>query len=335
MNRLILFMLSAFFILLLSGCAQKVVVRALEPAQVERAANTKKISVSEFKNDSVGLSGKIEANLAHTVIDGKNYFTLVSRDDFKKIINEQKLQNSGLVETSTAVEVGHLIGADAIISGTVIRPTYQDTRYRESRLRCANKKCDKFEEYSVWCVKRVVGLSATLKMVDVTQGDIIYADTLSQNRSYRHCRDDSRALPSVTMAAQSLADTIAGEFTSKLSPHYRYFDVELLDNPDLDYSSEQKRLLEVSLSYIKQSRYDKAEQFLGELIDSTGSKSYVAFYNLGVVKEAEGKYKEAQEYYNRADSLMIEPVEEINRAVLRIRSLIIKQKKMLEQLKKG
>lgn len=334
--RKILFMIFGLnLLLLLSGCSQKVMIKTLEPAQVDRVANTKKITVSEFRHDSVGLGGKIESLLANTIINGKNYFTIVSRNDFDKVIKEQKLQNSGLVETSKAVEVGHLIGAEAIISGNVIHPSYQDSYYRETRIRCADKKCDKYEEYGVSCVKRVVGLSAQIKMVDVKKGDIIYTDTLSKDATYRHCRDDGHALPSAEIAAQSLSDAIAEEFTYKLAPQYRYFSVQLLEDPDLNYNSDQKKLLEVSLDYIKQQRYDKAEQFLGELIDSTGSKSYVAFYNLGVVKEAEGKYQEAQKYYAQADSLMMEPVEEINSAVVRIKSLIIKHDKVQKSLQQG
>jgi len=51
-----------------------------------------------------------------------------------------------------------------------------------------------------------------------------------------------------------------------------------------------------------------------------------------IIKEAQGKYKEAKEYYDYADNLMIEPVEEINSAVVRINSLIAKHNKTMEQL---
>ena len=60
----------------------------------------------------------------------------------------------------------------------------------------------------------------------------------------------------------------------------------------------------------------------------------MAFYNLGVIKEAEGKYKEAKEYYDYADNLMIEPIAEINEAIVRINSLITKREKTMKQLKR-
>jgi len=332
MRKTILLFTTTLFILFMSGCSQKVNMRALEPAEIDRAAATKKIAVANFSNDRVGLSGKIEAKLVRFRIDNKSYFTIVSRNDFNRIVEEQKIQNSGLVDPQTVVEIGNLIGAQAIISGNVGRTTAQDTYFYEKRSRCADKKCKEYIYYKVRCKKRVVGLSAELRMVDISQGDIIYADTMNRSRTFRHCSDDSRALPSREMAAQDLAESIANNFIYKLTPHYRNFRVVLLEDPDLDYSDKQEQLLEVSLEYIEQGRFDKAERFLIDLIDSTASQSYVAFYNLGVVKEAEGNYAEAKEYYENADSLMLESVEEINAAVIRINSLIEKRERTQAQL---
>lgn len=320
--------------ILLGGCAQKVGMRALEPAQVDRVANTKKLTVTNFYNDRVGLSNKIEANLVRFQIDNKNYFTVVGRNDFDKIIREQRLQNSGLVDPKTATEVGQLIGAQAIISGNVGRATSQDSYFYERRSRCADKECKKLVYYNVRCKKRLVGLSAEMRIVDVTKGDIIFADTLSNNAVYKHCSDDQRVIPSTEIAAQRLASNMANNFTYKLTPHYRNFNVTLLEDPDLDYTDAQEELLEFSLKYIEQRRYDKAENLLKKLIDTTGSKSYVPFYNLGVIAEARGKYAEAKEYYAYADNLMVEPVEEINTAVSRIERLISKREKTREQIKR-
>jgi curli biogenesis system outer membrane secretion channel CsgG len=321
-----------FLFIFFVGCAQKVQMKALEPAEVDRAANTKLIAVTSFKNDTVGLSSKIESILAKQKLDNKRFFTIMSRSDLNKIIAEQKIQNSGLMDTSTAVEVGRLMGAQALISGDVGRVSMQDTRYYETRTRCADDKCKSTYTYNIRCVKRVIGMSAELRMVDVTKGDIIYADTLAKNLEWSHCEDDSRAMPSKEMGAQQIANNIARRFAYKLTPHYRYFNVTLLEDPDLDYNDRQEALLENSLIYIEQGRYDKAEKLLVDLINSTGKQSYVPFYNLGVIKEAQGKYVEAQNFYGVADNLMLEPVDEINAAVLRIRDAIQKRKITQEQM---
>ena len=324
--------LSLVILLLLNGCAQKVAIKALEPAEVDRVANTKKITVTNFSHDSVGLSRKIEANLSKFRIDDKKYFTLVSRNDFDKILKEQRVQNSGLVDPKTVVEVGQLIGAEAIINGNVGRVTSSDSYFYETRSRCADKECKKYIKYKVRCKKRIIGLSSELRIVDVVQGDVIFADTFSDTAVYKKCSDDERVLPSREIAAQRLARSMASRFTYKLTPHYRHFEVALLDDPDLDYTDKQEELLEVSLEYVEQRRYDKAEKLLIRLVDATGSQSYVPFYNLGVISEARGKYGDAKEYYEYADNLMVAPVLEINEAIVRIDRLIVKHERTREQI---
>ena len=320
------------FLIVISGCSQKVGVKALVPAQVDKMSQTKVIAITDFTHDKVGLSRKIEAKLANFQIDNKNYFMVVSRNDINKVIKEQRLQNSGLVNDETIVNVGELMGTKAIISGSVNPVTKSDSYFYESRVRCADKKCKELVHYNVRCMKRLVGLSAEVKIIGVTKGDIIYADTLSRFTSFKHCDDDSLVIPSKTMIAQKLAQDLADEFTYKLTPHYRHFTVKLLENPDLNYTDKEEKLLEFALKYIEKGRYDKAEQLLKELVDSTNMKSYVPFYNLGVIKEAQGKYKEAKEYYEYADNLMVEPVDEINEAMLRINALIVNKQKTLQQL---
>ena len=110
-------------VLFISGCAQKVTVKALEPAEDSGAANTKNIAVTPFHRDYVNLADKIEVSISKQRIDGKPYFTVINRTDLDTIIGEQKIQNSGLMDESTAVEVGNLLGAlllCAIQLGTVV-----------------------------------------------------------------------------------------------------------------------------------------------------------------------------------------------------------------------
>ena len=327
--RFIIFGLIGF--IFFNGCAQKVRIKALQPAQISRASQTKKIAITKFKSDSVGLSNKIEAKIASYRLDGKKYFTVVSRKDLNKILKEQKFQSSGLIEQSTAIEAGNLIGAKAIISGRVIKPSLSDSYYYELRTKCSNKKC---WEVKVSCKKRIVGLSAQIRMVDIQNGDIIYADTINKESIWTHCSDDSSVLPSKTIASQYLADEIADNFVYKLMPHYVYFNVTLLEDPDLKYSDMQKRLLRNSLKYIEQNRLTKASELLIRLIDSTAEKSYVAIYNLGVIREAQGNYKEAKELYAKADSLTIEPVKELNIALNRINRVIKQNNEALKQIKR-
>jgi len=46
-------------------------------------------------------------------------FDLVERKNIERLIQEQKLQQSGMVDMATAVKIGKLLGAQAVVTGAV------------------------------------------------------------------------------------------------------------------------------------------------------------------------------------------------------------------------
>lgn len=313
-------LLALSLLLLLSGCAHKVQVNALQPAQIDRAAKIRTIAVYPFQRDSVGLSSKVETALASKRIDGESHFTMVSRNDSERIFQEQRLQNSGLLDEATSVEVGNLLGAQAHISGVVNVAEATDKHYREKRQKCADDKCKEMQTYTVSSTSRAFHLAVQLNMVDIEKGDLIYSDIQNERKLWRTCSDSNYALPSRSRGLELLALNIATKFAGKLAPFYYTFDIVLLDEPDVDYSDEQEKMLDNAIIYIDRKRYEKAEHLLSRLLDDTQEKSYVAAYNLGVVKEIKGELQEASQLYTLADELTIEPVEEIDSAMVRIKS---------------
>lgn len=328
----VFFALAAWIVLASSGCSKNVKIRVLEPAKIDRAAQTKQIAVSGFKDDTVGLAGKIEALLANQTVDGQKYFTTVSRNEMDRILEEQKLQYSGVVKDSNMVEAGEILGAQAFISGEVVSASVKDNRHYEKRTKCIDDKCKEIRSYLVSCLSRSIDLSANIKMTDVSKADIIYADAFSKNYQWKHCQDDRNVLPSKSDGLGKLASEIANEFVYQLTPHYTTMSVSLLDDPDLDYTSKQENTLDIAIDYIEAGRLDKAEQLLGTLLTSTQNRSYVAAYNLGVVKEAQGELADAKRLYLMADKLQKEPVDEINQAVVRIDQIMLKREKALSQI---
>lgn len=257
--------------------------------------------------------------LASMRIDGKSYFTVVSSNDIKKIIEEQHLQNSGLLDVATAVEVGKLLGGEAYVSGSVNVAEVTEKHYKEKRQKCADHKCKKIRTYSVSCMSKAFHLGVELKMVDTEKSNLIYDDTHNERWVWHTCSDSNYVLPSRSQGFNELALIIASKFTGKLMPYYFTFDIVLLDEADGDYSDEQEKMLENAIIYIEHKRYEKAEQLLSRLLDETQERSYVAAYNLGVVKEIKGELKEAKELYTLADKLALEPVAEIHEAMVRIK----------------
>lgn len=327
-----------YFALLLpflaTGCSKQIKVTTIEPAEIERAAQLKRIAVMQFKKDSPGLGGQIESELSQKKLAGKRYFTLIDRQNINKIMKEQKLQYSGLLDESESVKLGELMGAQALITGEVTGSDRSDSFYNETRTKCKDKTCKEFITYNVRCQNRRINMSANIRMVDISRGDIIYSDSFSRLVEADKCNDDSRVLPSLSQGLNQLSKSISKQFVYKITPNYRTSYITLLDDPEIRYNRDQKTWLESGLEFSESNRLDKAESFFEKLVVSTQSKCLVATYNLGTVKEALGNYQEAKTYYQIADELQTKPINEINKAVKRIDSVIAKHQKATEQIER-
>lgn len=335
MNKNMRLLLSLFMVpLFMFGCAQKVRIKALTPAEVGEMADKKKIAITEFKKDRVGLSGNIESLLAKHKLDNKKYFTLLSRKDMNKVLSEQKLQSSELMDERTSSRVGKIIGAEAIINGEVAVSNAVSDRYTQKKIRCLkyvkDKGCVRYEHYYVTCSTTEAQLSANINIVDIETGSIIYGDNISKSYSGDTCIYGNYL--SKAQAMSRLSSQISEEFVRKLIPHYVYFYVSLLDSIQVDTSSENNEKLKYALEYIKDGRLKKAEKILNSIMDFVDGKSYVVAYDLGVVKEAQGELNEAKKMYDLADNLTLEPIEEINIAVRRINRNIDKRDEAKRQL---
>lgn len=81
------------------------------------------IAMMPFENSTLrnGLDSKVEAYTLEALTDVDDPFLkVVDRDNIELILEEQKLGLSGVIDEETAVSVGDLIGAQALLSGTVL-----------------------------------------------------------------------------------------------------------------------------------------------------------------------------------------------------------------------
>ena len=194
------------------------------------------------------------------------------------IMAEQKLQSSELIDETTSSKVGKLIGAQAIISGEVASSNAESDYYMEERERCLkyvkDKGCVKYRYYRVRCDITKAQVSANINVVDVETGLIIYADAISKEYSADSCRgaeenlvlvvleSDPINILSKSQALDRLTSGIADEFVRKLTPHYVYFSVELLDSMELDDATkEDERKLKFALKNIESGRMKKAGEY--------------------------------------------------------------------------
>lgn len=80
-----------------------------------------------YDNPALIIQEKMTSALA-----GQGIFRVIERQQLEKVMAEQKLQMSGLIDNSSAVEIGKMLGADGIMVGSITE--YGRTIYPKARL---------------------------------------------------------------------------------------------------------------------------------------------------------------------------------------------------------
>ena len=95
------------------------------PARAQATFKKTKIAVLDFTLQGQGFEtedmGAIVAEWFITALVKAGRFDVVERGMIHKILEEQKLAMSGVVDDTTATQIGKLLGVEAIISGSVLK----------------------------------------------------------------------------------------------------------------------------------------------------------------------------------------------------------------------
>ena len=341
-NKMIIFLGLTALLLFVTGCAQKVKVKSIEPAKINDPA-IKQVSIKKFTKDSVHLRESIMSQMDSVTFNNKKYFTIVNREDINTILKEQKLQDSGLVNNKGDEKYG-LSDISSIISGNVTTKEKKDSQYKVKRTNyneCKEyskdgKKCIQYYTYYVKCKKITYNLEANIKITKTSNADIILGKDFSASTYQQKCSDESNFLSSDGIIFSSLGKNIASDFVSFIAPSYTTTQVELLEDEDIDYSSKESKLLKNGLKLIELNDIQSANEIFMQLVESTKLKSETALYNLAVSYELLGMLDSADVYYTRAKNMTLknDMNETIIKASKRIKTAIEKQKLAQAQIKK-
>jgi curli biogenesis system outer membrane secretion channel CsgG len=112
-------------------------------------------------------------DLANTYIFHMGRFTLIEREAISKVLKEQKLALSGLIDTTTAAKVGKLLGANYLLLGSIVN--FGDS-VQKNNLGGRGVKIDKDFSFGGINVKKVHSYAkVVLRIVEVETGKIIFS----------------------------------------------------------------------------------------------------------------------------------------------------------------
>ena len=159
--------------LLWTGCAPRTSVKmqqatsanVTEKVESKYTGPKRRIGVVDFENKSAyGQTrlGSAVSDIIITELAKTGKFVVVERDKLNKIMEEQKLQASGAIDARTAVNVGKILGLNAIVTGAVSE---------------FGVKTEGSEYLLVQSKRQVAECTVDIRVVNVETGEVLYADS--------------------------------------------------------------------------------------------------------------------------------------------------------------
>ncbi len=160
-------------LILAAGCAPSTSVKMEQALSVNETEHLdskytgpkRRIGVMEFENKSAYGQGRLGGSASDILItelvkSGK--FIVVERDKMNKIMEEQKLQSQGTVDSQTAVQLGKIMGLEAIVVGAVsqfgVKKEGSDYLITQSK-------------------QQVADVTVDIRLIDAQSGQVLMADS--------------------------------------------------------------------------------------------------------------------------------------------------------------
>lgn len=158
------------------------------------------VAVVPFENTTRvrGIETKVQAFVLTDLSAIRDPFLkIIERDNMDVILREQRLNLSGMVNEQTAAEVGNLLGAKAILTGTVLsyysKPgkftareidayeSYQVKRYNKAEDRNYYETKYKSVKYTEYFNTNEVSISFQYKAISLETGEVLFSKVVNKN----------------------------------------------------------------------------------------------------------------------------------------------------------
>jgi hypothetical protein len=220
-----------------------------------------------------------------------NVFTVIERTHMDQILEEMKLAQTGLIDENQAVQVGKMLGADAIITGTV-NVAVSDDWIKE-------KRTTKNKTTEVNCQQRNAKVTATIRISRVETAELMGSKDANNSQAVKKCEGDySSAMPPAEATVDICLKAVAGELVDYFVPKFdqQKFEFAKVEGDDF------KRFVEPAKDAL--DAYDIKNVYLQyAAIIERDPYNHAALYNLGVLYEMVGSYDKAVKQYEMSRKL--------------------------------
>lgn len=167
------------------------------------AQNIKTVAVVDFINNTGRRIPNIESTASEyisTLLSNKSNLQVVERKKLASIRKEQGLSQSGIIDNqNTAIQLGKLLGAEYLITGSLINLNVNETQ---------------FEGYGIKTTKVEISLSTNIKVLNVNTGVIEAGNIYNASNTYQ---GESEYSLDGNGAVRYLVEKIARNFVNELN----------------------------------------------------------------------------------------------------------------------
>ena len=225
-------------------------------------------------------------------------FEVVERSRLNDVLREQDLQASGAVDENQAVEIGRLLGIDAIVLGS-LSYTYKDERDKDTK---KSEKDGKVTYSYTYTLTRTLTAEASMKIISVQTAEVlgIYTPKVTKKDTEKSKKAPPKvsSLETVDNLADAAFRQMAGQMVNYFTPHFRQTTMSL---DKIKVKNFKKRAKDAH-NYLKKGDLDNGYKIYKAMYDEDSYNPRLA-YNLGTIYEVTGDFEKAQEYYGIASQL--------------------------------
>jgi len=329
-------------VLLLISCSvpSTISVRVQKPAAIHLPA-VKEIAIVDFHGHD--RSGSQIATLVQSKLMKTEHYDILERDKLRRVLEEQNLGLAGIVDEATAVEVGRLLGVDALIFGEVT--TYELERDERGVEKVSRKvgtgKYEWVDQKNIFTgktkkVKREImktvlvdqhyrirrgTVAINFRVVGVKTGQLLAAH--SDSKSYNSGKVVEGGRKTIPAAGEILADLsneICDKFVRLIAPYF------VREERKIESGKDQ---IKVGIKYAESGLWPEALKAWKQATVEMPTES-AAFYNLGLAYEIQGMLDEAESSYKKAVDMKQKKL--YLEAMARIRRARQEHEKLMKQL---
>ena len=240
------------------------------------------------------IKGTFKTTEGKTYLEGArtNVYQVIERSQLERVLKEQGLGMSGVIDDSQAAEVGKVLGLDALIMGSVSY-TSVDKDVTKTYTDYETKK-----KYNVYCTVRTVKAEVRMKIISVGTGEIL--GNKDSNKSYQDekCGEERSGLMSSSQLADYCLKDIAYWMTNYFTPIFSHvkYDFEKIKVKKFKKQAKEARKL------ASKGMIDEAFPVYSALYEADSYNPKTAF-NLAHLYQVVGDFDRAYELYSEAYDL--------------------------------